>query len=290
MANTYDKVLTGIANAAYSARRISTNRSNLPLGTQQECPRCHELIEWRELGTPPRAIRYWSDCSCWLAACENAAAISHAAQDHASDYRAEPILSDVRAYQHFSLETFDASRLADGDKLLAIVTGWLAAIQTLPAATAYDTKPRACLFFYSGGKGRGKTHLAAAVALAARAAGKTVAIVDEISYVESYWAATLERKESLSALPAEKAWLTVFDDMGGRTSTTDGLRDCWYDLIGPRWLKRGWTIVTSNYTLDELAAKGTIDDRVYSRLFQMTGGGQIITFSGADQRLAGGPQ
>ena len=74
--------------------------------------------------------------------------------------------------------------------------------------------------------------------------------------------------------------------MGDRENTPPGLRDAWYDLIGPRWLKRGWTIITSNCTLDELAARGTIDDRVYSRLYQMTGG-KIVTFDGADQRLAG---
>ena len=72
--------------------------------------------------------------------------------------------------------------------------------------------------------------------------------------------------------------------MGSRENTPAGLRDFWYDLIGPRWLKRGWTIITSNHTLDELASRGTIDDRVYSRLVQMTGG-KIVTFDGADQRL-----
>ena len=47
-------------------------------------------------------------------------------------------------------------------------------------------EPRCCLYFYSAGKGRGKTHLASAIALLARSLGKTISIVDEISFVEDY--------------------------------------------------------------------------------------------------------
>lgn len=201
-----------------------------------------------------------------------------------ADYRVERLESDVRAYQHFALEGFDAARLSGGDRLLSIVQGWLDAISPLSVAPGYDGKPRCCLYFYSPGKGRGKTHLAAALAMQAKAAGKLISIVDEISYVEAYWAASLEGRATIASLPASRAWLTVFDDMGSRENTPAGLRDCWYDLVGPRWLKRGWTIVTSNWTLEELVERGTIDDRVYSRLYQMTGG-KIVTFDGADQRL-----
>lgn len=260
--------------------------SERPLGTQAECPRCQELIEWREMGVAPRTIRYWSDCTCWLVACDQAAAISEESQSHAADYRVEQITSDVRAYQEFTLETFQTDRLTGGAKLVTAARKWLDQAALLPFADRTYAEPRCCLYFYSGGKGRGKTHLAAAIALLARAEGKAIAIVDEISFVESYWAATLEARQNIVRVPAESAWLTVFDDMGSRENTPAGLRDCWYDLIGPRWLKRGWTIITSNWTLDELAARGTIDDRVYSRLHQMTGG-KIITFDGADQRLVG---
>lgn len=236
------------------------------------------------MGIAPRAIRYWSDCSCWLAECDRIAARNSSAQDHASDYRADPILSDVRAYQGFTFDSFDSSRLVGGDKLVAAARRWLEQASALSVADRSYADPLCCLFFYSGGKGRGKTHLASAVAMAARALGKTISIVDETGFLESYWAADFDKKQQLTAGPSEKAWLSVFDDMGSREKTPEGLRDLWYDLIGPRWLKRGFTIVTSNWTLDELAARGTIDDRVYSRLFQMTGG-KIVTFDGVDQRL-----
>ena len=156
----------------------------------------------------------------------------------------------------------------------------------LPFAERSYTDPQCCLFFHSAGKGRGKTHLASGIAMAARALGKSISILDELPFAEQYWAADLEHRRSLALGPSDKAWLSVFDDMGGRENTPAGLRDLWYDLIGPRWLKRGWTIITSNWTLEELIARGSIDDRVYSRLFQMTGG-KIISFDGVDQRLVG---
>ena len=287
MAVIFDKVLATLQSAANSARPIPNEGSDRPLLTQAECPRCKELIEWREIGTPPRTIRYWSDCSCWLHSVDRVDERNTGAQDHASDYRAEPIVSDVRAYQHFSLETFDASLLSGGDKLLLAARRWLDQASALPFADRSYGDPRCCLYFYSGGKGRGKTHLAAAIALEARAANKPISIVDETGFLEAYWAADFAHRASLTSGPAERAWLTVFDDMGSREKTPEGLRDLWYDLIGPRWLKRGFTIVTSNSTLDELVSRGTIDDRVYSRLYQMTGG-KIITFDGADQRLTGG--
>ncbi len=286
MASIYDRALDNIASAAQSQRRMKTSGE---LGEQAECPRCKELIEFRQLGTREHAIRYWSDCSCWLQECDQAAHRNASAQDHASDYRAEPIFSDVRQYQGFTFDAFDSSFLVGGDKLVAAGRRWLEQAGVLPFADRSYTDPRCCLYFHSTGKGRGKTHLAAAIALTARAADKTISIVDETGFLETYWAAGFEQRAHLTSGPADRAWLTVFDDMGSREKTPEGLRDLWYDLIGPRWLKRGWTIVTSNWTLDELAARGTIDDRVYSRLYQMTGG-KIITFDGADQRLAGAQQ
>lgn len=199
------------------------------------------------------------------------------------DQRVEVIADPVPIGQ-FTLETFDASRLSNGDQLLAIVCGWLGAISPHPVAPSYSDKPRCCLYFYSQGKGRGKTHLAAALVNQVRANGRRAILVDEISYIESYWAADFESKAKLSALPGERAWLTVIDDLGQKESASAGLRDAWYDILNPRWLKRGWTVVTSNWTPDQLVERGTINPATYSRLVQMTHG-KWIEFIGADQRL-----
>ena len=264
-----------------------TTASDRPLGTQHVCPTCGELVEWREyVNAVGRSLRYWTECACIVGAWGRAQERSAASVGFAAALRVAPTVSDVRAIADFTLDTFDASRLAGGDKLLRAAREWLDRALALPYADRSYDNPRACLYFYSPGKGRGKTHLAAGIALAARAVGKLVAFTDEISFLERYWAASLEERAQIAHLPAEQAWLTVFDDMGSRENTPPGVRDAWYDLIGPRWMRRGWTIITSNRTLDELVEHDTIDDRIYSRLYQMTQG-KIVTFDGSDQRLAG---
>ena len=250
------------------------------------CVRCNAVVEWKEYrNAVGRTVRYWSGCVCIHGVIERDQAISAASVGLHADQRTE-VIADVIDLAQFTLATFRPGQLTNGDKLLTVVSGWLQAIQALSCSSSYYEKPRCCLYFYSNGKGRGKTHLAAALLNEARRMGKLAAFADEINYIEGYWAAPLEERARISALPAEKAWLTVFDDMGAKESTGAGLRDAWYDLINPRWLKRGWTVITSNYTPDGLLERGTINEATYSRMVQMTNG-QLIAFDGTDQRLAG---
>lgn len=263
------------------------NLHDLPLGATQICQICGATVELCEYTavwpSGPKTLRYWSDCRCIHGAIARDRALSAHAAGLQSDQRTE-VIADPVPLGAFTLETFDPTRLANGAGLLAVVLGWLAAINGLPVAPSYSDKPRACLYFYSAGKGRGKTHLAGAIVNQARADGRRAVLVDEVSYIEAYWAANFEQKQALSGLPGERAWLTVLDDLGQKEGTTPGLRDAWYDILNPRWLKRGWTIVTSNWTPDELVERGTINAATYSRLVQMTHG-KLLTFDGADQRL-----
>jgi len=263
------------------------NLHDLPLGTVQPCLTCGGMIELCEYTAQwpsgPKTLRYWSDCRCIGGAIARDRELSDRSIGLQADQRTE-IIADPVPIAQFTFETFDASRLLNGAQLLAIVCGWLDAISRLLVAPSYSDKPRCCLYFYSPGKGRGKTHLAGAVVNQVRANNRKAVLVDEISYIESYWAADFEAKQKLSALPGEKAWLTVIDDLGQRESTGPGLRDAWYDIVNPRWLKRGWLVVTSNHKPDELVERGTINAATYSRLVQMTHG-KLLTFDGADQRL-----
>lgn len=211
------------------------------------------------------------------------ASMSQASVAHDAGRLVEPVASDVRTIQRFTFATFDATRLVNGDKLLRAAQRWLEAIEGKPSGNYHDG-PAVALYFYSQGKGRGKTHLAGAMAMDAHKRDKLVAFADEIGFVDRLWAAELDQRASLSQLAGEWAWLTVLDDMGARENTPAGLRDAWYGVINPRWLKCGWTIFTSNWTPEELVERGTLDDRSYSRLKQMTRG-QVVTFDGADQRL-----
>lgn len=229
-------------------------------------------------------LRYWSDCRCLSEALDRDAKIAEAiprllAQQHGA------LTTDLSAIEHLPLDTFDKSKLqaTNGGNPHDVAVRWLSRIAESARADYHDGPP-AALYFYSPGKGRGKTHLAAGIALEARKLGKFVAWCDEISYVERYWAADLEEKARLSRLMGERAWLTVLDDLGQRENTPASLRDAWYDVVNPRWLERGWTIITSNRTLDELLGHGTINDATYSRLAQMTRS-RILEFVGTDQRL-----
>lgn len=163
---------------------------------------------------------------------------------------------------------------------------WLAAISDRPHGVHHAPDlPPAALYFYSPGKGRGKTHLAAAIANAVRARGKLVAFLEETSYLERRWGCHFSEIEKLSALPGDRAWLTVIDDLGQRSRASDSVSDAWYALINRRWLKAGWTIFTSNYLPEELMDAGKISEATYSRLMQMIRK-QVIYFDGVDQRLA----
>ena len=92
----------------------------------------------------------------------------------------------------------------------------------------------------------------------------------------------------MQSLVGDQCWLTVIDDLGksppNNPTRKSGAQTAWYDIVNRRYLKRGWTIITSNSTLEQLAEQGTINDATYSRLAQMTRRTMIV-FIGADYRL-----
>ena len=93
-------------------------------------------------------------------------------------------------------------------------------------------------------------------------------------------------REATITLPAEQAWLTVFDDIGRRDPGRNpaATQNAWNDLISRRYMARNcWSIFTSNYTLDQLVSRGTIDEAGYSRLCEMTCN-RVLVFDGIDQR------
>lgn len=190
----------------------------------------------------------------------------------------------------FTLASFDPDRLRvqlGDENPHTRVLDWLAAIRDLPHGD-YHSGPPIALHLYYAGKGTGKTHLAAGAALAARAMGRLTVFLEEVSYVERTWAADFGDKEQLSMLPGESAWLTVLDDIGQNAPGRDprALQKAWYNVINRRWLKAGWTIITSNKTLEQLMDQGTLSEAAYSRLYQMTRG-EVLLLDADDQRLRG---
>lgn len=205
---------------------------------------------------------------------------------------AEQALGDpgLARIERFSLASFDPDRLKvafGDDNPLDTVTAWLAAIRSQMSGDYYSGPPVA-LHLYFDGKGTGKTHLAAGAALTAKAWGKLAVFIEEESYLKRCWAAEFADKERLAMLPGESAWLTVIDDLGQNPPGRDprGVQKAWYDIINRRWLKCGWSIITSNKTLSQLRDQGTLSDAAYSRLHQMTRG-EVVLMDAPDQRLRG---
>lgn len=275
-------------NAANFAGRGSIG--NLPTGSTQICPECGETREIREAGSGRYMLRYWSDCRCVLAAIEQAERSRQEAVERASRVGREQLVAQLglSRVEGFRLETFEPARLAseeDASHPYHYAQRWLDGVRGQSCGD-YHGGPPPALYFYSRGKGRGKTHLAAGIAWRAYEWGYLAAFVEETSYLSRYWASEFETRDELQALLGDRAWLTVIDDLGQTppAKREGGTSKAWYDILNRRWLRRGWTIITSNRTLDELAEQGTINDATYSRVYQMTRG-QMVEFDGTDYRL-----
>ncbi len=233
---------------------------------------------------------WWQPCDECAAGWERDYQAVVAGDARARQTQAERELGDtgLSRIEHFTFETFDAAWLLSPTPEVhpvVIVKQWLWAIRDLPHGSLHDLAlPPPALFLYSPGKGRGKTHLAGASANAAKAWGKLVAFLEETSYLERRWSCPLADLEKLTALPGDRAWLTVIDDLGQRGKASESVADAWYAVINRRWLKAGWTIFTSNRLPDELLEQGTINEATYSRLIQLIRK-QVVFFAGQDRRL-----
>lgn len=266
-----------------------------PLGTVADCPQCGIPRQLRE--TPPnamnRSIRYWSDCACVeasraqsIALSENATRALRGSRDESGD------AYDVESLAAAGAQTLDAYHpewMADRGPFDAAVQ-WLTNINIAHVVSSYRAGPHAALYF-RGPRGRGKTHLAIALLLHARQFGRRVAILNEAKYLHQTRSVDFgEPYERLLAEPGERAWLTVFDDIGKYKPTSDTdrarIQNAWYGMLDRRYNRRRYSIFTSEKSLEQLVQQGTLDDALYSRLYEMTRGVEL-PFAGADQRLRG---
>lgn len=280
----YDNLLRGMQTGTNGVRGLPPTATDQPLGTWRDCPKCNGPIQLRETiaSFQGKHLRYWSDCACVGVATDEYERRKAESETYQAQARGGAV-SDTRAVKHMTFATFDATRYPPLNNPATEARAWLDSALSQPVAN-YTQGAVCCLYLHSAGKGRGKTHLAAAIAAEAQTAGRVVYFADEISYIERYWAADLEAKAGLSQLAGTGAWLTVIDDLGQRERATDSLRDAWYAVFNPRWLKRGWTVITSNYTPPELLSRGTINEATYSRIAQMTSS-VIISFESSDYRM-----
>lgn len=266
------------------------------------CLRCRTEIGTRSVPIPANlraATRGrdtwhpWEPCACDAQRERRRVALeAEAAQRESEQRRRElaALLEGIGLDQvaDMTLARFDPRRLRDTDvpHPYPIAAEWLAEVMDRPRADYHDrSSPRAGLFFYSPADepGRGKTHLAAALGHEIARQHALVAFLHEHAFTGRAWALSFEAKETAFAVPGDRAWLTIVDDMG-RRPPGDGVRSVYDDLINRRWLARRWLIVTSNYLPDELRDRGTLTAAAHSRLMQMTRG-EVVFFDGDDQRL-----
>lgn len=261
------------------------------------CGEQRELRETRnELG--PR-LRYWSECKCLAAELDQRDASYRERVTKDRNGLRQQIhtgiveqLNEEPGFGNAELKTFerfraDLLRSVDGAHPVAHALRWLERIVTLDRAQGEWEGPPQALYFYSPGPGRGKTHLALAVLQAAwqlTRERRRYAALNEEHFLERYWNSPFgpERSEMI-AFPGEKAWLTLFDDIGKRRGT-QGVQDAWYSLLNRRSQALRWTIFTSNYTPDELMERGTVNDWGRSRLLEMIRC-ELVRFDGEDRRL-----
>lgn len=261
------------------------------------CPQCGQQRQLRAtpVNAVGRSIRYWSDCSCVeadrarsIAISANAIGALRGSRDESGDAYD---IDALKAGKSLTLTTYHADWMADPGPYHAAVQ-WLRDIQIAHVVCGYRVGPPAALYF-RGGRGRGKTHLAIALLLAAHDAGNRAAVLNEAKYLHQIRSVEFGPAfEQLLSIPGERAWLTVFDDIGKYkpTSDTDRARvqNAWYGVLDRRYNRRRWSIFTSEQSLETLADQGTLDDALYSRIYEMTRGIEL-PFLGPDQRLRGTP-
>ena len=280
-----------------SPPRGAIGKPPMPLPTgpdeQTECPCCGEVLDVVTIPNGRKGEPYyvWRLCEklrmAWSA--RDAATARRDAETRQAD--AERALGDpgLARIAHLKLETYnpDLLRVRFGhENPHGLVCDWLEKIRA-SAEGDYHRGPPVALYLYFPGKGTGKTHLAAGAVNRARGWGRLSVFVEEASYISHAWSAPLKDREQLAALPGDLAWLTAIDDMGQlpprASDDTNGIEKLWYDVINRRWLRRRWTIFTSNRTPEELYEQATINDATLSRLLQMTRG-EVVLVEGDDQR------
>lgn len=289
--------LTRLEQRFQSAGRFGLPLTIDPLGTVADCPQCGQSRQLR--ATPPnaigRSIRYWSDCACIDTARERSIALSanasraiRGSRDEAGDAYA---IETLAAASVLTLDAYHPEWLADRAPFDAACK-WLADIELAHVVSGYRVGPHAALYF-CGPRGRGKTHLAIGLLLQARQAGRRVAVLNEAKYLHQTRSVDFGAPyEALVAEPGERAWLTVFDDIGKYRPTSDAdrarVQNAWYGVLDRRYNRRRYCVFTSEKPLDALVTQGTLDDSLYSRIYEMTRGVEL-PFSGPDQRLRGRP-
>lgn len=171
-------------------------------------------------------------------------------------------------------ETFDLSRAADAESRASLAFA-------LDAARSFLTDPRQWLYLY-GAPGVGKSHLAAAIALAWVAQGLgRVAYASVPKLLRFLRAGYSDGSADDRLIALQLVELLILDDLGteyhkaGEGSGYGSTDSLLFELIADRYSYGRATIITSNVSIDE------IDSRIGSRI---KGKARRIFMDNIDQR------
>lgn len=142
--------------------------------------------------------------------------------------------------------------------------------------------------YIQGPFGCGKTHLAAALAKRALAAGRSARVTSSmriLGQIRGTYGGDADEASVFRSLA--NPWLLVIDDLG-KDAPTEWAVSMLYRAVNERYEQMRPTIVTSNYSKRELVERLTVKgdsstaEALVSRLFEMT---RKVELSGEDRRL-----
>lgn len=174
-------------------------------------------------------------------------------------------------YHHADFESFnpDWPEREQHRKLLAAVVRF---------CQSYAAHPCGWLLLHGKGGGMcgsGKSHLAAAIARANTDQGAAYATVPDLfNYILSDWGRAEQRIEALASIH-----LLVMDDMGQEAVSGRGVaqfREKFFRVLNSRDRRNLPTVITSNYTLEELGAMEHYSEAVISRICGQSEGQRIL--------------
>lgn len=131
-----------------------------------------------------------------------------------------------------------------------------------------------------GSPGTGKTYLAAAILNYLFDKGQEIAYITHRRFIEEIHFAMQDGKTQHSVLPrySEKKYL-IFDDLGSATCT-DWQQEMILELVDRRYSDKQKTLITSNFTKDDLRIK--LGKRTASRLMDIQN--EVMEFWSTDRR------
>ncbi len=247
------------------AARPATEPPVAAAATTPQCPRCADL-GWYvldvEFGHPQFGKLQPCDCEAYRQ--QAAAKLTKLTSSLASELGIQ--------HTKCTFETFDAGWSGESRQ-----TAFLTGVKNCCAD--YAVNPTGWLMLH-GKKGdycgNGKSHLAAAIANSVAARGVSVAyatVPDLFAYVMRDWSKSEERIDQLGSVG-----LLVMDDAGKESVRGGGIdmfKDKFFRVLGKRDREQLPVVITSNYTLEELAQMDHYDPAVISRIAGQTEGRRI---------------